>query len=76
MLLTEPNLTLGRRIFYYRKELGLTQVELAAIIGIYDKHLSLIETGKIVPRTLTLARLAAVFEVTIEELVGDRSATP
>ena len=69
MLLT--NEKLGQRIAHYRKALNLTQAEFAAITGIRPKHLSDIETGKIV-RIHTLARLAAGLGVTIGALVGGR----
>ncbi|MDO0822087.1 helix-turn-helix domain-containing protein [Desulfosporosinus nitroreducens] len=68
MLLT--NETLGKRIAHYRKERNLTQVNLATSIGIRPGHYSDIETGRKVPRIHTLARLAATFRVSIDELVG------
>ena len=65
-----PNKTLGKNIAHYRKERKLSQAKLAAIVGMEDNHLSRIETGRVVPGIITLARLAAELGVAIEELVG------
>ena len=66
MLLT--NESLCQLVAQYRKDRQLTQVELATIIGIRPRHLSDIETGRKVLRIHTLARLAAAFGVSIDEL--------
>ena len=66
-----PNKTLGKNIAHYRKDRKLTQVKLAAIVGMEDNHLSCIEIGLKYPSIGTFARLAAVFEVTIDELVNN-----
>ena len=68
LLITDSSL--GKRIAHYRKDRKLSQAELGAIIGIYNNYISRIENGRIVPSILTLARLAAAFGVTIDELVG------
>jgi len=65
-----PNETLGKRIAHHRKELKLTQAELAALVGLYPKYLSDVETGRKIPRMDTIARIAAGLRVTIGELVG------
>lgn len=62
---------IGRRIAKRRKELGLKQsaVEEKAEIGF--KYLSSIETGKSIPSTEVIMRLAAALDTTPDEfLVG------
>jgi len=68
LLIIDPSL--GKRIAHYRKDRKLSQAGLGAIIGIYNRYISRIENGRIVPSILTLARLAVAFGVSIDELVG------
>ena len=65
-----PNKTLGKNIAHYRKERQLTQDELAAIIGLWPRYLSDVESGRKIPRIPTIAQLVVGLGVSIEELVG------
>jgi len=53
-----------------RKEKGLTQQELANIVGITATGVSYWESGNAVPNTETLNKLANYFGVTINFLLG------
>jgi len=64
------NETLGKRIAHYRKEHKLSQAELAAIVGLFSRYLSDIETGRKVPKVPTIARIAVGLGVSMEELGG------
>jgi len=54
---------LGRNVAALRKRLGLTQVALAAKLGISEQHLNRIETGKCSPGAEVLYGLSDVLGV-------------
>ena len=59
-----------------RKELGLTQQELADKLFVSDKVISKWETGKSVPDTSILVELANVLEISLDELLkSDKEGT-
>lgn len=63
----------GEFIASLRKEKGLTQSELAALIGVGDKSVSKWERGINVPDVLVLQSLAKIFNVTVSEILnGER----
>lgn len=53
-----------------RKELGLTQQELADKLFVSDKVISKWETGKSVPDTSILVELSKVLEISLDELLN------
>ena len=53
----------GRKIKEYRKKKGLTQAQLAEGVGVDDKHISCIESGKNFPSADLISRLALFLEV-------------
>ena len=64
---------LGNFISLLRKEKGLTQRELAEALCITDKAISRWETGKSYPDVEMLQKIAAYFEVSVNELLqGER----
>lgn len=63
------NYDVGNRIYELRKEKGLSQKELGALIGVSNKAVSKWETGASAPKTETIINLAAVLGVTAEELL-------
>ena len=67
-----PNETLGKNIAHHRKSLKLSKAKLATIAGMSSNHLWCIESGRVVPGIITLARLAAALGVPIDELANDR----
>jgi len=64
---------LGARIAKLRKEHGMTQTELAEILGYSQQHVLSLEKGRYrVPANL-LPVMAELFGVTLEELLGVES---
>ncbi len=58
-----------RPIGVYRSYRGMTQQELASMVGINPVYLSQIETGKRSGSTRTLAALAKALGVTVDDLI-------
>ena len=52
----------------YRKQKGLSQTQLAKLIGVAQSTIAMIETGKITPSLRTALKLARVLGTTVEEL--------
>ena len=69
-------LQIGANIAAYRKRLGLTQAGLAEKLNYSDKAVSKWERAESVPDVLTLAALAEVLGVTVNELLVDPNALP
>ena len=63
----------GRKIAELRKSHNMTQLELADRIGISFQAVSNWERGNSMPDISKLPELAALFEVTIDELLGEHS---
>jgi len=62
--------TLGKRVAELRKEQSITQSQLAKILGISQQLIAAYEAGtRKIPASL-LPKLAKLFAVTLEELVG------
>ncbi len=59
---------LGENIRRRRRELGLSQEDVAARTGIYRRHFSAIESGDALPRPITLLVLADGLETDLGEL--------
>ena len=61
---------IAERISKRRKELGLTQKDLAEKLNVSDKTLSRWETGKQIPDALTIPEIAKMLDISINELYG------
>lgn len=61
---------IGINIAAYRRQMGLTQAELAEKINYTDKAVSKWERGESVPDVLTLVQLAEVFGTRVDVLIG------
>lgn len=59
----------------YRKNLGLTQLELAEKLNYSDKTLSKWERGESIPDILTLKQLANIFEVSVDVLISEEGTS-
>jgi len=59
----------GNRLYELRVKSGLTQSELAKMLGVTNKAVSKWETGKAKPITDTLTKLATTFQIPFEELL-------
>ncbi len=61
---------LGQRISTLRKEVHLTQVQLAEILGISQQYMQAFEAGRRKVSAAMLPTLAQLFAISIDELVG------
>ena len=64
--------TFGNRILELRANFGLSQSELAKKVGVTNKAVSKWETGKSKPTTNVIRKLAALFNVDVNELLSVR----
>lgn len=64
------SMTLGKRILYYRKRAGMTQDQLAERMGISPQAVSKWEHDLSCPDVTALPRLAEIFGITTDELLG------
>ena len=67
---------IAKNISWYRKEKGMTQVELAEILNYSDKSISKWERGEGLPDICVLAAMAELFGVTINDLIGSEEPRP
>ena len=67
---------IGANITAYRKRLGLTQAGLAEKLNYTDKAVSKWERAESVPDVLTLAALAEVLGITVNDLLTDPNELP
>ena len=67
---------IGINIANLRKRQGLTQAGLAEQVNYSDKAVSKWERGESVPDVLTLAHLAKLFGVSVNDLLSDPNALP
>ena len=68
------NKSMGETISNLRKEKGMTQKDLADMLGITDKAVSKWERGVAYPDTATIPAIAEIFEVSVEELLSAKAA--
>ncbi|WP_251317643.1 helix-turn-helix domain-containing protein [Flintibacter muris] len=61
---------LSQRLKLLRKEKGVTQQNIAGLLGKTSRHYQDIESGKINVPALTLIKLADYFQVSLDYLVG------
>ena len=61
--------TLGSMIAVFRKQMGMTQLELAEKMGVTDKAVSKWERDLSCPDGSSLPRLAEIFDVSVDELM-------
>lgn len=61
-------MTIGKNIFRFRKEKGLTQAELGEKLGVSNQAISKWESGMSAPDISLLPFLADVFECSIDDL--------
>lgn len=67
---------IGKNIAAHRKRSGLTQAGLADKLNYSDKAVSKWERGDSIPDVLTLAQLAQLFDITVDDLLRDPNALP
>lgn len=59
---------LENRLKELRAELGLTQAELAATVGVSRKTINTVENGVFVPSTILALKLAAALDRKVEDV--------
>ncbi len=64
----------GEFLYALRKEKGMTQAELANLLGITNKAVSKWETGEAMPETSLLVPLSKIFQVSVDELLNGSRA--
>lgn len=67
---------IGANIAFYRKKAGMTQAGLAEKLNYSDKAISKWERGESIPDVLTMMQLASLFDVSVDDLLGDVNALP
>ena len=71
--ITLINQKIGKNIMTHRKAMGLTQAELAEKINYSDKSVSKWESGNGAPDIYILMKLADIFGVTVNDLIGEET---
>ena len=66
----------GNYMYKKRMESGLSQSQVARLLGISDKAVSKWENGKAKPRTATLRRLAELYQISLEDLLNMKEEEP
>ena len=72
MLITDMK-QIGEKLYSFRKQIGLTQAELAEAAGVADRTYADIERGTVNMRTETLLRICGALHVTPDEILTERS---
>ena len=62
----------GDFLYELRKEKGMTQAELADVLGVTNKAVSKWETGEAMPETAQLLPISRIFGVTVDELLAGK----
>lgn len=65
--------TIGQAIAKYRQASGLTQAQLAEMLGISNDAVSRMERGKTVPTVLRLLELSEIFQCELADLITESS---
>jgi len=60
----------AERLKFLRKQKGLTQVQVAELINVKERHYQNIEYGKVNIPTMDLIKLADYFDVSLDWLTG------
>jgi len=66
--LTETAPRLRNTLREHRARFGLTQEQLAALVGVTRKTINTVETGRFVPSTLLALKLARALNTSVEGL--------
>ena len=67
-------MNIGKTICKLRVERGLTQAQLADIVGIHRQHMHRLEKGHFSPRQQTLEKIAQALETTMDNLMAIASS--
>ncbi len=74
MAITEENLKkyFANNLSHYRKQLGLTQTELAEKLNYSDKSISKWERGEGLPDLAVTAQIADIFGLTVNDMISEK----
>lgn len=61
----------GEKLRSLRTQRGLTTRELGELLGVNQSHVTRMEQGKRIPNVAMVVKIAAVFGVTVDQLVQD-----
>ncbi len=64
--------TFGQILYDYRRQAGYSQNDLAQLLGVTNKAVSKWETGAAKPGTAVLRKLAAVYNISVDELFRNK----
>lgn len=67
---------IARNLIYYRKESGLTQLQIAEKLNYSDKSVSKWERAEATPDIKTLKTLADFYEISVNDLLSDKKRVP
>ena len=70
---TQPRKTNDSIIARLRMDHGLTQAQLAEMVGCHPRHISLWENRSQLPGSRYLARLAAALDCSVDDLLNDQA---
>ena len=68
--------TIGNKLFAFRKRMGMTQAELAEAAGLSDRTYADIERGTVNMRTDTFLRICDVLHITPDEVLTEENPSP
>lgn len=68
------NNNIANRIVELRNKQGLSQKQLGDMLGVSNKAVSKWENGESMPKTSTMLKLAEIFEIDVNELIGFSSS--
>lgn len=63
-------INIGDKVYELRRKRGYSQMELAKILGMSNMTVSRIENGTTAMSILTLIKIAAALEVSVESILG------
>jgi transcriptional regulator with XRE-family HTH domain len=72
----DPPHYLALNVINLRSDRGMTQAQLAEMIGISQPRIARIERGEANPRLITLSKLAHALDVSLSELLVDNLCEP
>lgn len=73
---SEVHRSWGRKIRERREALGMTQTQLAELLGVHQPAVSAIEKGTSAPRDVTKFRIAGALGMTVEDLFAYPNVIP
>ncbi|MEZ4728075.1 MAG: helix-turn-helix transcriptional regulator [Caldilineaceae bacterium] len=61
----------GEKLLFLRKRKGLTQKQLADLLGVTRVYIVQMEQGKKIPNAIMILKIADIFAVDIDQLMRD-----